>query len=75
MPDGEVVRAKPHAKFILTTRDSEEWAVALECLRGQGHAIPDPAQYTQGVVEFFVHAEAAGRLLILDIDGETDEKL
>jgi hypothetical protein len=52
-----------------------EWAVNLECLRGQGHAIPDPAEYMQAVVEFFVHEEAAGRLLILDIDGETDEML
>jgi len=71
----EVVRTKPHAKFILTTRDTAEWAVTLECLRGEGHAIPDPAEYMQGVVEFFVHEEAAGRLLILDLDGETDEKL
>jgi hypothetical protein len=80
----EVVRSNPHAKFILTTRDTatggasdsdDEWSVALESLRGQGQAIPDPSKYTQDVVEFFVHEEAAGRLLILDIDGETDEKL
>jgi hypothetical protein len=71
----EVVREKPQAKFILTTRDSVEWAVNLECLRGQGHAIPDPAEYMQDVVEFFVHEEAAGRLLILDIEGDSDEKL
>merc|ERR1712025_943329 len=58
-----------------TTRESVEWAVKLEYLRGEGHAIPDPAEYMQGVVEFFVHEEAAGRLLILDVEGETDEKL
>jgi hypothetical protein len=40
----EVVRTKPHAKFILTTRESVEWAVTLEYLRGEGHAIPDPAE-------------------------------
>jgi hypothetical protein len=71
----DVVRTKPNAKFILTTRETEEWTVKLEYLRGQGHAIPDPAEYTQGLVEFFVHEEAAGRLLILDLEGESDEKL
>tara|TARA_B100001094_G_C18154291_1_gene785496 strand:+ start:120 stop:590 length:471 start_codon:yes stop_codon:yes gene_type:complete len=75
----KLIYSKPETKFILTTRDKKSWKKSINSMKTKKLNIPkdlpDISLYHKEVTEFFKTKKSINRLLVIDLNNISQQKI